>query len=159
MRKILNPLKNTANGNCFGCSQENANGLQMEFFEDGENVICNWKPKQHFAGFNNVLHGGIQTTLMDEIACWVVFTKLGTSGVTTSLNAKFNSTVFTDRGNITIKAKLIKQARKIALIHTEITDAEGNICTEAEVEYRIFPAELAKKRLAYPGVETFFDAE
>ena len=35
-----------------------------------------------FAGFHDILHGGIQATMMDEIASWVVLVKLDTSGVT-----------------------------------------------------------------------------
>ena len=29
-------------------------------------------------GYNDILHGGIQATLLDEIATWVVYAVLGT---------------------------------------------------------------------------------
>jgi len=54
----------------------------MQFFDEGDSVISTWEPTGNFQGWHNVLHGGIQATLMDEIASWVVFTKLGTTGVT-----------------------------------------------------------------------------
>ena len=157
MRKIINPYTNLEGYNCFGCSSNNKLGLQMEFFEDGDYIVSSWDPKAHLAGFKNVLHGGIQTTILDEIACWVVFTKCQTSGVTTALNAKFRGAALTDNGLLTVRAKLISQEKKFANIHAEILDCNGKICSEAEVQYMIFPTEMAKKKFGYPGVEAFFE--
>ena len=47
MKKIKNPYAGTAEGmgyNCFACAPENPCGLKMEFFEDGEEVVCFWEP-------------------------------------------------------------------------------------------------------------------
>lgn len=146
MRKILNPYAKLEGYNCFGCSPKNQLGLQMEFFEDGDWVVSEWKPKSHLAGYGNVLHGGIQSTILDEIASWVVYVKVKTAGVTATLNVKYKNTVFTDKGNLTIKAKLRDQNKKIATIHAELLDAEGKICSVAEVKYFIFPVEIAKRK-------------
>lgn len=158
MRKIVNPYINTINGHCFGCSTNNLHGLQMSFFEDEDYIISEWNPKSHLSGFKNVLHGGIQTSLLDEIACWVVFIKCQTSGVTTALNAKFKNSAFTDKGKLLIRAKLISIEKKHANIHAEIIDETGKICSEADVQYLIFPQEMAKKRFGYPGIEAFFES-
>ena len=92
----------------------------MEFFEDGDFIVSHWNPKAHLSGFKNVLHGGVQTTILDEIACWVVFVKCQTSGVTTALNAKFRSSAFTDNGLLTVRPQLIYQEKKFTNIHAEI---------------------------------------
>lgn len=157
MKKIRNPYIDTENGHCFGCSPYNEKGLQMEFFEDGDSIVSHWNPKAHLSGFKNVLHGGIQTAILDEIACWLVFVKCQTSGVTTALNAKFRAAALTDNGLLTIKARLISQDKKFANIHAEIIDCKGKICSEAEVRYMIFPSEMAKKKFGYPGIEAFYE--
>ncbi len=157
MKKIVNPYIHTENGNCFGCSPYNEQGLQMEFFEDGDYIVSNWDPKAHLAGFKNVLHGGIQTTILDEIACWVVFVKCQTSGVTTALNAKFRGAALTDNGLLTVRARLVSQEKKFANIHAEILDCNGKVCSEAKVQYMIFPKEMANKKFGYPGIEAFFE--
>jgi len=41
-----------------------------------------------------MLHDGIQATLLDEIADWVLIVKLGTSGVTKNLNINYVKFVF-----------------------------------------------------------------
>lgn len=157
MRKIINPFLNTSNGHCFGCSPQNTQGLQMQFLEDGDEIISIWSPKSFLSGFENVLHGGIQTTLMDEIACWYVFVKLGTCGVTTHIDAKFRGTLFTDQGDITISAKLEKLDKKFAVISTKIMDHNGTLCAEAKVQYMIYPLAVAKRKFDYPGKEAFFE--
>ena len=157
MKKIINPYIETEDGNCFGCSPKNEQGLQMEFHEEGEFIVSNWNPKAHLSGFRNVLHGGIQSTILDEIACWVVFVKCQTTGLTTALNAKFRSPVFTNKGTLTVRARLVSQKKKFANIHADILDDNGKICSEAKVQYMIFPTEIAKKKFGYPGIEAFYE--
>lgn len=157
MRKIINPYTHQEGYNCFGCSSKNELGLQMEFYEDGEYIISRWEPKKHLSGYANVLHGGIQSTILDEIASWVVYTKVKTAGVTATLNVKFKNTVYTDKGELYVRAKLTDQNKRFATIHAELLDHNNNICSEADVKYFLFPLEIAKKRYHYPGAELFFE--
>ena len=82
MKKIINPWEGLDGYMCFGCAPNNPLGLHMEFFEDGDDIVAFWKPQGTYQGWLRTLHGGIQTTLMDELAGWVVLRKLQTSGVT-----------------------------------------------------------------------------
>ena len=74
---------------CFGCSPHNEFGLHLEFWEDGREVVSFWNPKQFLQSYPKVVHGGIQSTLLDEIAGWVVYVKCGTVGLTSELKVKF----------------------------------------------------------------------
>lgn len=68
MKKLNNPFVDRADYYCFGCSPKNDIGLKMEFYEDGEYIKSYWKPDMRYQGYKNILHGGVQTLLMDEIA-------------------------------------------------------------------------------------------
>ncbi|MDA3780905.1 MAG: PaaI family thioesterase [Bacteroidales bacterium] len=157
MKKLKNPYAELKGYKCFGCSPKNEQGLQMEFYEDGEYIVSDWLPQEHLQGYNKILHGGIQSTLMDEIACWVVYIKCKTAGVTTELNVKLKKTVFVNKGKIKIRAKLEEQNKRFATLHTEILDSEENICAIGKIKYFIFPPKIAKEKLAYPGIKAFFD--
>ena len=89
MIKLKNPYADYKEYNCFGCSPTNPLGLKMEFYEEYDEIISTWKPGDNYQGFHDILHGGIQATMMDEIASWVVFMKLNTAGVTYQLKAKY----------------------------------------------------------------------
>ena len=65
MKKIRNPyIGLEAEGyNCFACAPHNPYGLKMEFYEDGDDVVCYWTPRAEYQGWVQTLHGGIQATL------------------------------------------------------------------------------------------------
>jgi len=127
----------------------------MEFFEDGEEVITRWRPDERFQGYGSVLHGGIQATVMDELASWTVFVKLETAGVTSSLSVDYRRPVYTDRGALTIRASVDEVEKNMATIALRLYDSDGNLCSEGRVVYFTFPPKLAQKRLAYPGRKAF----
>ena len=101
-KKLYNAYEQHEGYNCFGCASGNEHGLRCEFYEEGEYITCHWMPRPEFQGFFHVLHGGIQATLMDEIACWNVFAKVKSAGVTVELTTKYRATVYSDRGEIPV---------------------------------------------------------
>ncbi|MDY6915930.1 MAG: PaaI family thioesterase [Candidatus Cloacimonadota bacterium] len=157
MKKLKNPYSDMDGHNCFGCADNNSCGLQMKFYEDEEKIFCIWDPKDHLQGYFNVLHGGVQATLMDEIASWVVFIKLETAGVTSQMQIKYLKPLYTNKGKIRIEARLNKMKKNIAIIRTEIYNNKSQLCSEAELYYFTFSREKAKKHLKYPGKEAFYE--
>jgi len=151
MVKIKNPYLAVDGYNCFGCSPYNHDGLKMNFMEEGNEVICKC------VGWKNILHGGIQATLMDEIAGWVVSVKVKTAGVTSRLNVRYLKAVEVGLGDIIIKGKLIEMRRNIALIQTQLFDGENNLCAEADIQYFTFNAETASLKYNYPGHDSFYE--
>ena len=131
-------------------------GLRMEFQESGDEIISTWQPDDHFQGFIDILHGGIQATMMDEIASWVVFVKLDTAGVTYRLNTRFRSPVSISGGTITLRAKLIKKVRNIASIEVKLFDGKNRECSEGEVEYFLLTPDKARSEMYFPGKEAFY---
>ena len=80
MKKIINPWRHHPEYNCFGCCPENPIGLHMEFYEDGYYIVSTWHPEKNYQGWVKTMHGGILSTLIDEVCGWVVTRKLQTSG-------------------------------------------------------------------------------
>lgn len=117
----------------------------MEFYEDGDSVVCFWNPKNHYQGWVDTLHGGIQATLIDECASWVMFRKLQTTGVTSNLEVRYRKPIMTTESQITIRAVLREKRRNLAFIHVTIENSKGELCTEGEATYFTFPAEKARE--------------
>ena len=55
---------------CFVCGESNPLGLKMRFHAQGEIVTATFTPKTEHIGFQNVTHGGVLATVMDEIMVW-----------------------------------------------------------------------------------------
>jgi len=145
MKKIINPWSGHAEYNCFGCAPNNPFGLHLQFYEDGDDIVSQWKPQRNYQGWVDTLHGGVLSTLIDEVCGWVVTRKMQTSGFTTSLNVKFRKTISTHEPYVTIRARAVRQMRNLLFIHAEITNAEGEICTEGEAVYFLMNQEKAQE--------------
>lgn len=46
MRLIKNPWLGIEGYNCFGCCPSNPYGVKMQFYEDGQDIVCFWKPQE-----------------------------------------------------------------------------------------------------------------
>lgn len=147
------------NYKCFGCDPNNPIGLKMQFRLEGETVVSEWTPDDNLQGWVGVLHGGIQATLMDEIASWWVFVNMKTSGVTSKMEVNLLKPVRMHRAPIILKAKLKEMIKNTAVIHVELFTNDGELCAESLMHYFTYPVEIAKRRLFYPGIEYFLPEE
>ena len=57
MRLIKNPWIGKEGYNCFGCCPTNPIGLQMRFYEDGEDIVSIWHPNLRYQSWINTIHG------------------------------------------------------------------------------------------------------
>ncbi|TAJ05785.1 PaaI family thioesterase [Marinilabiliaceae bacterium JC017] len=161
VRKVINVFRNDSREDfqCFGCSPYNERGLQLSFFESDGEVVAEWSPKRDFEGYTNVLHGGIQATLLDEIASWVVYTQCDTAGVTSGMNIRYKKPVYINGGVVKIKGRVESRTERKAIIKCELLNEKGQVCSNADVEYFLFPDKIAREKYHYPGKEAFFEME
>ena len=145
MRKIKNPWTDKEGYDCYGCCHDNPIGLHMDFYEDGDDIVCFWNPQQHFQGWVDTLHGGIQSTLIDEIASWVVFRKMSTTGVTSNLEVKFKKPVMTTENQITLRAHLVELRRNIATIEVSLYNSRNELTTIGKAVYFTVSQEKARE--------------
>jgi uncharacterized protein (TIGR00369 family) len=159
MKKIRNPFlgKAVEEYHCFGCSPNNGIGLHLEFFDNGDGLVAFWQPNELLQGYHDVVHGGIQATLMDEIAAWTVYVKCKTAGVTTKMEVDLLNPLRISKGVVSIAANVVDLSEKSAVIKTEIIDSEGKKCAEGLMTYFLYPASIATRKFGYPGVEAFYD--
>ena len=55
---------------CFGCGPSNEKGLRIRSMEEGDELVCEWRPQPHHLAFENVLNGGICGALLDCHSNW-----------------------------------------------------------------------------------------
>ena len=125
MRKIKNPWTDKEGYDCYGCCHDNPIGLHMDFYEDGDDIVCFWNPQQHFQGWVDTLHGGIQSTLIDEIAC--------------------KKPVMTTENQITLRAHLVELRRNIATIEVSLYNSRNELATIGKAVYFTVSQEKARE--------------
>ncbi|MCG2717203.1 MAG: PaaI family thioesterase [Candidatus Marinimicrobia bacterium] len=156
MKKLTNPFVHQKGYNCFACSPHNPVGLHLNFFQDGDTIVASWNPQDNFQGYPNVLHGGIQATLLDEVASWAVNAIVGTGGVTSRMEVQYKKPVFIDRGSIRLVAEITEHKKKITEVRARLYSSDGVLCTESIVYCYTYPPEVAREKINYPGKDAFF---
>ncbi len=159
MKKIVNPFIKYPEEDfyCIGCSPHNKTGLNLHFYDVGSELITHWVPENKYMGYKNVLHGGMQALLVDEIAAWVVYTKCETVGVTSEMNIKYHKPVHITSREIKISGKLVGFDENLAIVECSITNSSGAICCSATVNYYCFPKAIAERKYNYPGIKAFYN--
>jgi acyl-coenzyme A thioesterase PaaI-like protein len=79
---------------CFGCGADNPIGLKLRFFSDEATgrVWAPWTPERPHQGFEGIVHGGLITTVLDEVMGWVVYAR-NIWAVTGTLSVRFRKPV------------------------------------------------------------------
>ncbi len=156
MKTLSNPWSGVPGYNCFGCCDQNPIGLKMKFTDEGDHVRSEWIANTDFQGYHNVLHGGIQASLMDEIAGWTIFIKANTGGVTSRLEVKYKKPVILDENAIILKSYLLEINKRIARLKVELFNSKEELCSVAEADYFVLSEEMAKEKYSFPGKEAFY---
>jgi acyl-coenzyme A thioesterase PaaI-like protein len=74
---------------CFACGSKNPLGLQLQFFVDGNRLCTRFRPQPHLQGFEGVLHGGLQSAVLDDLMCNHLFRIEKISTTTAELSLRF----------------------------------------------------------------------
>ena len=74
---------------CFACSQENPIGLKLKPVQDGEKVTAEFTAGKFHQGWDNVIHGGILYTLLDEVTAYAMLCHGIELGVTARSEIRF----------------------------------------------------------------------
>ena len=149
MREIKNPWIGSEGYNCFGCCPTNPYGVKMRFYEDGQDVVCFWKPQDSYQSWINTLHGGIQSVLLDEVCGWVVAHKLKASGVTAKMETRFRKPVAIRQAYVELRARLKEMRRNVAIVEGEICSAGGEVLVECSCTYFTFDAAHAPDNVPF----------
>jgi acyl-coenzyme A thioesterase PaaI-like protein len=131
---------------CLFCGEKNPIGLKLKFYLDEETgeVSTEYLPSRPFVGMGNILHGGIQSGLFDEIMGWTAHNLTGEMGVTSDLEIKFLKPVYLGK-RIRVYCRLASRNGPKVHLDARIEIPDGPVCSVATGTYHLLPrAEFQK---------------
>ena len=133
--------------NCFFCGSENTHGLHLKFHWDKEKkeVSTEYLPAEHFVGQGNILHGGIQMGLLDEIMGWTSYVVSQQMGVTSELKFKFLQPLYIGEEEIKVTCRVSSQEGPKVNMQATLSDSDGAVCTTATGTYHMLAPDRYKK--------------
>lgn len=123
---------------CFGCGPANPEGLKIQSYPRGDEVVASFRPQKKYEAFPGVLNGGIVGALLDchsnWTAAWYLMQQSGESlppcTVTAEYTIKLRRPTPTD-GLLELSAKVKSASKDRATIEAKLM-ANGKICATCE---------------------------
>ncbi len=131
--------------NCFGCGAKNHHGLKMTFETNGEKIRSIVRVPDHMRGWRNIVHGGVLSTICDEIMAWAAIHLLKRFILTKTMTTSFLQPVTT--GSRLEAFGYIKEQidERNAVMAGEIYTEEGTLCAKSAGEFVLFTPDNFKK--------------
>ena len=126
---------------CFACGTANPIGLNLQFYLVGEELCSDITLGKNHEGWENMAHGGILSTLLDEVMSWTVIAFKRVFFVTRKMEVKYIKPVMIGTP-LTVKGRIGKESKNPKIkAKAEVCDEEGTILTRARGEFIILPEE------------------
>lgn len=93
-RRNFRRLPHREDDNCFVCSPNNDAGLHLQFFTDGTRVVSWFRVPAHLSGWDQIFHGGLIATVLDEVMGWTALHLLKQMTLTKGISVEFLKPVY-----------------------------------------------------------------
>jgi uncharacterized protein (TIGR00369 family) len=110
--------------NCFVCGSRNPHGLQLDFHFDEESgeVTARTDFAGHFQGWEGVLHGGLLSTVLDEVMIKSAIYG-GYKCVTVELNVRFRKPARLEK-SFTVRGKVTEAQKRLVFAEGAVIDSD-----------------------------------
>ncbi len=120
--------------NCFACGTLNAHGLQLELHAADGRCWTEITLDRRFEGWEGIAHGGIVTTLLDEVMAWALVDH-DLWGVTARMSIDFKRPVPIGQP-VRAEGRVVAVRRRLVDAAGIVIDpATGDVLAEAEATY------------------------
>lgn len=118
---------------CFGCGRDNPIGLKLDMQMEGDHCVAYFTPKAEHESYGDRMHGGLTSTLLDEVMGDYVFRIAGKPAYTARLEIRFRSAI---RIGETVKVEGWPEVHRgrLFIMKGKITHADGTPAAEAKAE-------------------------
>ncbi len=146
-------------GQCFGCSPRNPHGLHLLFERTERGARATHSLAAHFCGVEGIAHGGIVSTLLDEVAAWAVILITGKLGLTTTMTTRFLAPVKTGVP-LLLEAEVLSDDGRRAVTRAVVRDGNGAELASADADWALASAAVVARMSGLPraDLEAFFAA-
>lgn len=115
---------------CFACGKLNPIGLKLDFREEDNTYITNFTAGPEHQSYDGIVHGGIVSTLLDEIMARYIHAK-GVNAVTARLEVRYRHPTPIGQ-ELTVIGRIINQRGKMYEMAGEIRLPDGTVTAQGK---------------------------
>jgi uncharacterized protein (TIGR00369 family) len=128
---------------CFVCGESNPAGLKLRFETDGRVVTTRFTPRPEHVGFQQVIHGGILATLLDEIMVWACAVRTKRFAYCVEMSVRFSHPARPGE-ELSARGELAANRRnRIFEAKSELRNSKGTVLATATGKY--WPMQTAEQ--------------
>jgi acyl-coenzyme A thioesterase PaaI-like protein len=129
----VNDLRSEAN-NCFVCSPTNPIGLHLEYRIENDICLSEFTPGANHCGYDNVTHGGIIFSVLDDVMANWVFLK-GIKAFTAKCELRYKGELPIGT-RVRLEGECIKQRGRLTVMKGTMTREDNNkVVAECEASF------------------------
>jgi len=118
-------------GLCFGCGRNNPFGLKLSFQWDGKTARADFTPTQFYQGWPGIVHGGIITSMLDEVMGHATLFAGFFDFLTASIQVNFKRPALVDEP-LVITASVTKNEGRTVEVEASVSLTDGTLVAEGK---------------------------
>jgi acyl-coenzyme A thioesterase PaaI-like protein len=124
----------------------------MRFHTDGEALYSWLTVSSQFCGWNDFVHGGVITTILDEVMGWSAIYLLKTLTLTKSITVNFLKPIHTN-DELRAEGRISRRdGEREVLMEGLLYNSKETLCSKAYGTFATFPPDVAAKFGLDPSV-------
>jgi uncharacterized protein (TIGR00369 family) len=144
-KKKFIELPNMEHNTCFGCGPANDHGLKMKFFGNDEMLYSDIKVPDYLLGWNGVVHGGILSTILDEVMGWSAIFLMSKFILTKTMTINYHRPVFVGE-MLHVEGKVKEKiSDREASMSGRIYNSKNELCVSSSGIFALFEVDHVKK--------------
>ncbi len=120
---------------CFVCGTENPLGLKLEFSAEPGCVRARFEPRREHAGFQDTVHGGLTSTVLDETMVWACGAATGRFTYCAELTVRFLKPVRPGTAYELVGRLKENRRNRLLLAEAELRDPSGTLMASGSGKY------------------------
>ena len=122
----------------------------MRFYTD-DIALYSWlSVPTHLCGWDGIVHGGVLSTMLDEIMGWSAIYSLRRIVMTKTMTVDFFKPVYID-DKLRVEGRVIEQtSEREAILEGKIYKEDGVLCAQTRGTFAIFTAKAIKRMKIMP---------
>jgi uncharacterized protein (TIGR00369 family) len=114
---------------CFVCGPANPVGLKLEFAQEGDDYVTYFTPEKQHQGYVGIVHGGIVSTVLDEVMARLVYVK-GYHAVTAEMTVRLKKPAPLGQ-RLRFAGRIDSEEGRVIHCSARLTDEKGQLLAEA----------------------------
>jgi uncharacterized protein (TIGR00369 family) len=140
---------------CYVCGRNHPRGLRIRFYTDEKGqALAAFRPETTQTGYDDIVHGGVVSALLDELIGWSVSLRTGLLAYTAELTVRFVKPIHATVDYLA-SSRTLKGHGKLWEAEGEVTDDSGEVFARGRGKYFLLSRketdEVAEKMTYLPG--------